>query len=951
MSNYLTQRIQYSDTLDTSAVDTFSRIATLKQQKFDSAQNQIQNTIDQYGAMAQGLRDKGKEYLAGKLQAVTQLVNESGQNRDLSKSGVTRAINSQITSIVRDPILINEITQSQKIQSFNKEVGKLKEKSPDKYDDGNYQDALNLAGVQQFMNGETNAVGSLSYHEYINLPELLNKNAQEFASKTGQEQYLGTDNYGLYQVNRFGKRVSTNDIQTHLLNSLDGKSMAQMQINARQTLGSTSKEFMTAQLLDENSEKQNILTKAQADLKSMSPEDVAQYAPRIDQLKAEISANNDKIKLGTFSSNDIYSAYTNRLTRNIAGEYDIDVITKFDTDKMPYEMAKDDREYALKLETLNVAKQGRQDKLDIQRNATLGTTTDVIQQNEDKDQSGFTTIRQQTYKSASGLDAYLLKTDPSFTSMNAQERWNYKLNLDAENPKIKGNTAEYRNLVEEFQTNQRQYANIVGTASNGIKTTTTNVFNQMLDGKGTSDLNIKNLSISMPLTATMLNRKDIASFNNLSPAQKIGVMAEFASSNLQFNKDLTGDVRTAYERSVTDLKSKLTGLKTTDSKIVLDTIKNSTDIQEKSTLGVNYIGSLFSGVFSGEKKLIAPVANAIDYGFNRLFQNKEIADKRLTEREKADESVTQDFYKSLENVQEVNSDLYYTDSNIGEIQARDLRAGLDAKQQFNIENQRLDKIIQDKSSIYTKNLSDNKAYSFTTGNKQQAPIAQALEAAILNSSDAPEIPSNNNTYTVQREGTGWRVGYNKDAEKKGKERSSVYVQTLPDAVTNTFNETQQNWKNSPKNPDIKLTPQIFKPETDPLKRNGEVKNISENLNDIMSQQAVVELQTNPSITPFRTTIEFGQQIRQERGNDFWQRNQETINNILNTQYIATPKVTPDPNNPFWVDIHYLDPISGQPSISSQPLKGKEKNNSSFYIQYAKMIYDLKYNSINNLDGQ
>lgn len=934
MSNYLNAPLQYSNTIDSSAVDLFGRVATMKQQKYDANQNQLQQTLDQYGAMAQNLRAKGQEYLAGKLQAVTQYVNSSAQNRDLSKSGVARAINSQIDNIVRDPILINEIAQSQKIASFNKEVSQLKTKSPDKYDDGNYQDALNLAGVQQFMSGETDAVGNLVYHEYINLPQKYNKLAQDFAKDTGVEQYLGTQRLGdaahPYDRNTFGKRVSIDSIQNHLLNSMDAKDMAQLQINARREIGGDANAYMSIQLNDENAVLQDKLTRAQADLKSMPEDEAAQYAPAIQDLKSRIESNKDKIKLGQFNPSDAYQAYTNRLTRNIAGQYDLDIITKFETDKMPYEMAKDDRDYALQLEKFRYQQQkdllDRQDKTTAGQQASVGTATDVARPLEDKEQSDFTNIRQETHRSASALDAYLLTADPVYKDMNAQERWNYKLNLNAENPKIKGNTAEYRNLVENFQNSQRQYANIVGTASNGIKDTTTNVFNEMLAGKNTSDLNIRNLSITMPLTAAMLGRNDIASFNNLSPAQKLGVMAEFASNNLQFNNNLTGDVRTAYERSVTDFKSKLEGLKTTDSKIVLDTIKNSSKsfspTSENTSIVQDVIGG-FRGIYSS------------------LFQD---APSPADSPQVRNALAYRDFQRqNLGNV-------FSSDTNITEIQARDLRGELGAKAQFDIQNERLSKLIQDKAAIYTKTINENKAFSFSTEDKGQKSIAQALEAAVLNSSEAPRIPVSNNTYTLQKEGKGWRISYNADAEKKGKERASVYVSTLPPAVSSTFDQTQQQWKNSPYNPDIKLAPQVFTPETNAAKRNREVKNISENLTDALSQQMIAQLETNPSNSPFMTTIEFGQQILKERGTEFFQRNQDIINNILNSQYTAVPKVTSDPANPFWVDIHYTDPVSGQEVISSQPLIGAEKNNSSFYIQYAKMIYDLKYNAINNLNG-
>src|SRR5690349_16782609 len=114
MSNYLSRELQYGTTISTDVTDILFKVAMAKEEKYNVAQNAIQNTVDQYGALAQNLRQKGKEYLAGKLDAVTQLVNNSG-DRDLSKSGVARAINSQIKNIVQDPTVLNEINQSQKI--------------------------------------------------------------------------------------------------------------------------------------------------------------------------------------------------------------------------------------------------------------------------------------------------------------------------------------------------------------------------------------------------------------------------------------------------------------------------------------------------------------------------------------------------------------------------------------------------------------------------------------------------------------------------------------------------------------------------------------------------------------------------------------------------------------------------------------------------------------------
>lgn len=952
MSNYLSKPIQYSNTIDTSGIELFGKIATMKQQKYDVAVDQIENTISQYGSLGSSMREYGKEYLAGKLDEVTNLINQSG-GRDLSRNGVAKGIQQQIKSVVQDKTVLNEMAMGQKLATFQKEVGKIKDKGDGKYSDLNYNDALQLAGVNEWANdttGKINKIGNLNYNEYVEVAKLQQERAQKYSKEMAPNQYLGTtqntENSHPYDIQKFGQRISTDEIQRYLLTSMDEKERTQMQINARASIGKMKDEdfnrYMQEFTVGKTEEAKLNLAAMEAQFKGLTPEQQEAKAHIITEAKAGVAENEQKIKAGVYDRNEMYSVYSHKQTRDVASQWDKDIITDLKVDKMSYEMFKDDRDYALKLETLATAKKANT----IAEGTTLGTATDVIGTTEDKPKSDYTLAGAETRSTAAALDQYLIQNDPAYKDMDNAQKWTYRLNLKAEDPTVAGNNPTYKSLVQNFQSAQKIYAKATNAATTYLEETSSNVFDNLLKGKGKSDLNLNNLGETMPLVAGIL-KGTTKNFNSLTQAQKLGVMAEMSANLLQYDTSMNEDDRSQHVKALTGYKAKLKGLNTTQSNQVLRAISGSTDT--KALTFTNDITTLGGGIVDRFARGAASAVYGAAYRFDQVF-NPNTAESNKKERL----NYIEDKSKSIQEAKDFNrkfrtdmNPFSGEDRNLTELEARDVGGSkpVDVLQQFK-EARNLAKIKSEEVLTANKpNLVQGKAFTFSTGDKAQKPVADALRAAVINSSDKPEIPEGTNDFTIQREGTGFKVGYNKKV-KGGSERTSVFIPTLPSAVSGVFSETQNAWKNDPKNKNITLVNRSFKPYTSDEIRNRDIYNASNNLADVLSYEQRMLLEVKPETGRFATVSELKDKIIAEQGKDFYTKNIAQIDEILNRTYDATPKVTMDPQNPFWADIKFKK--EGQTRVIKKKLIGTVNNDNDFYVQLAGYVYDLKIEEIKAL---
>ena len=230
MSNYTSKRIDYGKPDQLINIPLIYQVLQTKQRKYDANEALIQNTLDSYGNIGSRIyKDVDKEYLANRLQQVTNVINTAGGSHDLSRNGIARNLMSQIKTVASDPIVLNAIEQSTKLDNYNKVYSQLK---PEQQSDVNYAYGLEKSGAKAYMEDTTGAInkfGNLQYTPYEDIQPLL----AEYAKNLDKYAEVVKENtpQGMYFVNKEGKRLTQSQIQNQISTLLSDKQRNQMRIN------------------------------------------------------------------------------------------------------------------------------------------------------------------------------------------------------------------------------------------------------------------------------------------------------------------------------------------------------------------------------------------------------------------------------------------------------------------------------------------------------------------------------------------------------------------------------------------------------------------------------------------------------------------------------------------------------------------------------------------------
>lgn len=240
MSNYLSQDIQYNQPPTDANFELLSKVALMQQQKYDVNHQQIQATLDQFGAM-KVLRGEDNAYIAAKLNSITTQINASGGN--LANQSLSDSLMGKIKGAAQDPFILNAFEQTAKMKTYQAEVAKLKEKKPELYNDLNNAYALEQAGYDDYMSGKTDKLGTLSYTPYTDYSKEfkeISENLDKYAnvvktSKPGGDGYIYSSE---------GKYLDKEEIESMVGTLLSNGAKKQMQINgwASYDKGSTEEE-------------------------------------------------------------------------------------------------------------------------------------------------------------------------------------------------------------------------------------------------------------------------------------------------------------------------------------------------------------------------------------------------------------------------------------------------------------------------------------------------------------------------------------------------------------------------------------------------------------------------------------------------------------------------------------------------------------------------------------
>lgn len=176
---------QYGEPQSTFDADLAINVLGQKQQQFDANQQKIDQTLAQMGLQASMIEnDDAKKYLSDRVNQVIQ-ETQNLRTSDIGSKDSTRKILSTINTALDDKAL-KHIGYGQEIQQFNASVNAAMEEG--KYADQNYQDAVQQAGLQEYIQGDVNAdLGNLNYNPFVDVNMGLVKKVKDIKASMGEQ--------------------------------------------------------------------------------------------------------------------------------------------------------------------------------------------------------------------------------------------------------------------------------------------------------------------------------------------------------------------------------------------------------------------------------------------------------------------------------------------------------------------------------------------------------------------------------------------------------------------------------------------------------------------------------------------------------------------------------------------------------------------------------------------
>jgi len=831
MSNYLTKDINYGQPIDSSAVDLLGKVATLKQQKYDANQKEIQDSLDKFAIDANVMREYGKEYTATKLDSLVSIINNSQGDHDLSKSGVKQKLDTVIKSLVNDKTFQKEYSEGIRLQNYKKGNENLKDSDlksgKTTYAQQNDIDALEQAGYSQWANDTTGqaSLGQLQYTPYRDVSGKLNEVAKKYVELMDKQQLLQTTDGQYRTTNVYGEKVTAQDIHQNLLNSLDPADIAQIKINARQTYGKMDRNSLEAELYPEVSKKYQDSKVQRATLEAqISSEGNIQKKKELQTKLLNITDDEKNYrKQLDEKSYDIYSNYSNKLLSSIASNYQVNRITDIKNDDLKWDMYK-----------FNVEQDEKAKKKEEEQNLALPTTIDKPQTDEFLKKPDIYTIKAQVRDSNKTLDAILKKTNENgYNSKTPQEQWAYKINLKADDPSLPTYSIEKQNALRAFQTSQKGYNAIVTKSKEGIRDIIAKQYNSITGAK------LENLKTELPFTVNVL--KGNKKFEDLDKATQDLVVYEMGNNYKEHSggANLTEEQVKLLESSLNSLEGSLTESESDRVRKSLNFVKNRIKGANR-TVPVTFGGGSLGGV------------SAVSYSTTRKPASfspfKQDTDVTEIESRWGDAKI--DFAKSFKD----GMDTIYTNAST-------------------------------KAAELSKNLVSNKAMSFSTEIKGQAEdaitIKQAIEASLPEGENIQILDKNN--YTIVKKGEEFEVTASvKVGDEKSKLRT-FKLSNLSDQLSEKLDLAEDKWNNSYKNPNLILPDYTFNATNKEIAYQ-KFMTIAENRPDIIPPEMRVQLHNNHTLvgTPLQSDEdrqEYAQSLPQ-----YTPEKQPMIDSVLNATY-------------------------------------------------------------------
>ena len=915
-------------------------VANTLQSKYDANKAIVDQTIAQYESL-RGLTPEDDAYIASQVSNVKNQISKLGSLNLAHNTGRDSILNN-MKNVLKDPIVQDILVSKANKDKLDAEYQEIVKKDLSKGDSRNYEYALTQGGYYDYVNGKTKKIGGMSYKPYEDVTGNYTKRLKEYVDQYDDEQYMGTKTTQYQTVDIYGKRILKADLENFLVTTTTGSEAQQLNINAWHKYKDV-KESEVVGLLKPVYKKQVADLKLQeAAIKAQADTGDETAKENLKKIKTIISETTTKSDRTDFTKKDLYSYETNSFISNMASLYDKDIVTKRDTDNLPFEILKFNTDTALKIRSIEADERANALKEEENKLTTSAMGGDAVVRETPDEEKKLTDVEKSQKKlnqTATSLDMYLSQNVDDYDDMSAQQKWEYKLNFNPSDLTVKGNKNTALVLANDFRDSQKQYSEMASATENSVRKAVKDSYNSLIGGSA----NIGNLAKTMPLTASLLQNQKGVNFESLHNSQKKGLIAEWAANKMQYDKPDSKDVQSMYNAVIIKNKTELSKINSTVAKNVFETIKDSTDNTETGT-----ITPIVKGVTSYIKNMV------LDKSWERAGRLKNwITFGKDYAEEEFKKGMAQDA-REFENqvstgIKQISRDWIDRfggeDTNITELEPRDLavrggKTSPDVQSKFRTLDTDVKAAVQDIAASYQANIKEFSAFNFSTEDKLQKQTAQRLRAAVLDIEGA-SVPKQTNDYTISREGSGYRVNYLNTKDEK----VSVILPKLDSSVIGMIDEKKADWMKDPKNKKITLSPLAIKPITSPKDSQSRVEALVENIEDsgILAPQVLEDMRRNPANTPLASVADLVEKVKQQYGTDFYSRNRDKIEEILSDTYTAIPYST---GASFKVRIDYND--NGRIAPYYPETEIPEKDDATLFLMQLNSVMELKTRRIKEL---
>lgn len=229
MANAYTSPIDYGHAMSTMDIAQLTgQVQTALQQRFDINVAKVDDLIQRITTVPL-VRDKDKKYLGDRLGSLLSMV-DANSKVDMTNNNVTRQISNYISTAIDDNVK-EQISNSQKIQSFQQEAARIKKEKPELYNDANYAYALDKSGYMDYVNEDSDSIGNLQYTPYYDVTKNLNEPLDKWAKEMGFEKVVDSSVEGGYIYKTVkGKSLTEEQIANFVENRIASDSNLRQQL-------------------------------------------------------------------------------------------------------------------------------------------------------------------------------------------------------------------------------------------------------------------------------------------------------------------------------------------------------------------------------------------------------------------------------------------------------------------------------------------------------------------------------------------------------------------------------------------------------------------------------------------------------------------------------------------------------------------------------------------------